>query len=165
MIILDHKVKIITHLMTEHHNWIEDSTVKDQMKAAKEVVQQALKPNQVPGGSREQNQGCKIHPQVTSINIILALGVAYAFPDSKGFGGNTTTAQLARKVFHSEELRGRMVNLCPEIYKQAMSRILFNDVILLRLMSCDYLPLPAKIGSIFALILVIWLNFSLLTSH
>jgi hypothetical protein len=75
--------------------------------------------------------------------------VAYAFPDSKGFGGNTTTAQLARKVFHSEELRGRLVNLCPEIYKQAMSRILFNDLILLRLMSCDYLLLPAKIGRIF----------------
>jgi hypothetical protein len=73
MIILDHKVKVITHLMTNHMNWIEDATVKDQMKAAKEVVQQALKPNQVPGGTRGQNQGCKIHHQVTSNTIISML--------------------------------------------------------------------------------------------
>ena len=102
-----------------------------------------------------------------AVLLFFALGVAYAFPDSKGFGGNTTTAQLARKVFHSEELRGRLVKLCPRIYQQTMARILFNDLILLRLMSCDYLLEPAKISRKIGVtfILVIGLNLFLLTNH
>ena len=73
-------------------------------------------------------------------------GVAYAFPDAKGFGGNTTTAALARKVFGSSNMRSRLVQLVPHLYRPAMEKILLNDLILLRLMSCDYKLLPAKIG-------------------
>ena len=57
MIVLNHSVKIITLLMVGHHNWIVDMTVKDKVKGAKEIVQQVLKPNRVPGGSKEDNIG------------------------------------------------------------------------------------------------------------
>ena len=61
MCVLNHKVKIIEHLMIQHLNWIEDATVKDEIKAAKERVQQALKPAQCPGGSKEDNLGMEIN--------------------------------------------------------------------------------------------------------
>ena len=64
----------------------------------------------------------------------------------QGFGGTTTTGELARKIYGSEALRNRIVQLCPVIYRPAMAQILFNDFILLRLMSCDYDLLPDKIG-------------------
>ena len=72
--------------------------------------------------------------------------MAYAFPDAKGFGGNTTTAAVARKVLSSPNMRNRLVQLTPQLYRPAITRILFNDLILLRLMSCDYKLLPDKIG-------------------
>ena len=50
-------MKVLTHLQVGHHNWIEDSTVKADLTAAKRVIQEALKPGQVPGGSEEDNQG------------------------------------------------------------------------------------------------------------
>ena len=74
-------------------------------------------------------------------------GVAYGFPDAKGFGGTTTTAEVARKILSEEALRKRLVNLCPVIYRAAMASILLNDLTLLRLMSCSYLLLPEKIGT------------------
>ena len=126
---LDHKVKVICHLMVGHHSWVEIAAVKGSLADAKREVQEALKPGRVPGGSKEDNEG-----------------VAYAFPDAKGFGGNTTTAALARKVFGSSNMRSRLVQLVPRLYRPAMEKILLNDLILLRLMSCDYKLLPAKIG-------------------
>ena len=72
--------------------------------------------------------------------------MAFAFPDAKGFGGSTTTAEVARKVFNSSNMRRRLVNLVPELYRPAIERILLNDLVLLRLMSCDYTLLPTKIG-------------------
>ena len=78
--------------------------------------------------------------------VLYISGIAYSYPDAKGLGGNTTTAGVARKFFNSEVLRQRVVDLCPMLYREAMQRILFNDLILLRLMSCDYSLLPDKIG-------------------
>ena len=74
------------------------------------------------------------------------LGIAYDFPDSGGYGGNTTTSEACRKVYRSKELRGRLVKLCPLLYKSAFEKILFNDLILLRLTSCNYRVLVDKIG-------------------
>ena len=54
---------------------------------------------------------------------------------------------MARKVYGSEVLRKRLLSFCPPLYKSAMERVWFNDLILLRLMSCDYLLLPSKIGN------------------
>ena len=54
---MNHKVKIVEHLQIGHLNWIEDMTVTAEIKAAKELVQQALKPNQCPGGSQDDNIG------------------------------------------------------------------------------------------------------------
>ena len=111
----DHKMKIIHHLMIEHHSWVEDASVKAAIAGAKKAAQEVLKPGQAPGGSKEDNQG-----------------VAYGFPDARGLGGNTTTAELCRKMFLSGNLRKRMVNLCPQLYRPAMEQILFNEMILLR---------------------------------
>ena len=72
--------------------------------------------------------------------------MAFAFPDAKGFGGSTTTGPVARKVFKSSNLRNRLVQLVPELYRPAFERIMLNESVLLRLMSCDYKLLPAKIG-------------------
>ena len=49
--------------MIGHHNWIEDMTVTEEIKAAKQAVQQVLKPNQVPGGSIEDNTGLNCYCQ------------------------------------------------------------------------------------------------------
>ena len=57
MCVLNHKVKIIQHLVIGHHNWIEDATVKEEIKSAKQLVQKVLKPGQCPGGSRDDNIG------------------------------------------------------------------------------------------------------------
>ena len=57
MCVVNHSIKVVIHLMKGHHNWIEDATIKTEMKAGKEVVQQVLKPNQCPGGSKEDNMG------------------------------------------------------------------------------------------------------------
>ena len=57
MKLIDHKTKIAYHLMIGHHNWIEDATVKEAIATAKKTVQEALKPAQVPGGSRDANTG------------------------------------------------------------------------------------------------------------
>ena len=43
-------------------------------------------------------------------------------------------------------MRERLVKLTPELYRPAMRKILLNELILLRLMSCDYKLLPDKIG-------------------
>ena len=57
MVVINHKIRIIIHLVLEHYNWIEDASIKDKIKSVKEVVQRALKPNQHPGGSKEDNIG------------------------------------------------------------------------------------------------------------
>ena len=54
--------------MIGHENWIETSDVKDAVKRAKALVQEALMPGRVEGGSAEENTG-----------------VAYEFPDAKVF--------------------------------------------------------------------------------
>ena len=51
---MNHKIKVVEHLHIGHHNWIEDVTVQQEIKAAKELVQQVLKPSQCPGGSQRQ---------------------------------------------------------------------------------------------------------------
>ena len=56
---VDHKMKVIFHLMIGHYNWIEDATVKDDIARAKKVAQEVMKPGQAPGGSVEDNQGRK----------------------------------------------------------------------------------------------------------
>ena len=43
--------------MINHHAWVEDMTVKNQVKGAKEFVQRVLKPNHVPEGSKDDNIG------------------------------------------------------------------------------------------------------------
>ena len=76
----------------------------------------------------------------------MILGIAYDFPDSNGYGGNTTTSEACRKFYRSSELRGRLVDLCPPLYRNAFEQILFNDLIILRLISCRYRVLVDKIG-------------------
>ena len=39
---MNHKIKVVEHLHIGHHNWIEDVTVQQEIKAAKELVQQVL---------------------------------------------------------------------------------------------------------------------------
>ena len=63
---INHKVRITEHLMVGHFNWVEDATVKLAIKQAKEVLQKALKPGQVVGGSDKEN-----------------IGVAYGYLDAK----------------------------------------------------------------------------------
>ena len=82
------------------------------------------------------------------ILTFLFAGIAYDFPDSGGRAGNTTTSEAARKVFMSKELRDRLVNLCPPLYKAAYEKILANDLTILRLMSCRYEVLVDKIGKL-----------------
>ena len=46
---------------------------------------------------------------------------------SGSYGGNTTTAESARKVYKTVEIRERLVALCPDEYKFTFTQILFNS--------------------------------------
>ena len=118
--VIHHIVKVITHLMVNCLNWTETKDVQVAIKFAKSRVQEALKPGKFPGGSKEDN-----------------VGVAYEYPDAKGYGGTTTTAETARKILKTKALRERLVALCPDEYQDAISEILVNALTLLNLMSCD----------------------------
>ena len=54
---IDHKMKIVFHLMVGHFNWIQDASVKEEIAAAKRTVQHVLKPAKIPGGTKEDNIG------------------------------------------------------------------------------------------------------------
>ena len=57
MSLINHKVRIINHLQVGHLDWVETKDVESAIKEAKEVVKNALKPGNVPGGSKEENLG------------------------------------------------------------------------------------------------------------
>ena len=67
---MNHKVKIVEHLIIGHHNWVQDASVKKEIRLAKEMIQEKLKPSQHPGGSKEDNRGkfcvsyCKDHAYI-----------------------------------------------------------------------------------------------------
>ena len=82
----------------------------------------------------------------TSKLSLVFVGIAYDFPDSGGYGGNTTTAEACRKVYRSTELRERLVSLCPPLYQEAMRQLLLNDLTILRLTSCKYKVLVEEVG-------------------
>ena len=46
---------------------------------------------------------------------------------SGGSGGNTTSAEAARKVYWNAEIRDRLVNLCPPQFKFLFDKILFTS--------------------------------------
>ena len=92
-------------------------------------------------------------------SVIIYLGIAYDFPDSNGYGGNTTTSEACRKFYRSTELRGRLVDLCPPLYRNAFEQILFNDLIILRLISCRYRVLVEKIGILIIINIFYSINF------
>ena len=73
-------------------------------------------------------------------------GIAYDFPDSGGYGGNTTTSEACRKVYRSRELRERLVALCPQVYQIPFRQLLLNDLTILRLTSCNYRVLVEEVG-------------------
>ena len=59
---LNHKVKIVELLMVGHHNWVVDKDTKEnEVKEAKELVKEVLKPGRHPGGSKEDNIGKNIN--------------------------------------------------------------------------------------------------------
>ena len=65
---------------------------------------------------------------------------------NQGYGGTTTTAETARKVYRSRALRDRLVSLCPPQYQSAMAQILLNDLTILTIMSCDKILIVSKVG-------------------
>ena len=69
---MNHKVRVVEHLMVGLFKWIEDALVKTEIKMAKEKIQDALKPSQVLGGSRDQNVG-KAHSKHIDSNKKLML--------------------------------------------------------------------------------------------
>ena len=72
----------------------------------------------------------------------------------QGYGGTTTTAETARKIFKSRVLRDRLVALCPPKYQEAMSNILLNALTLLSIMSCDKLINIEKVGELVKIVIV-----------
>ena len=83
---------------------------------------------------------------MNDLETLKLAGIAYDYPDSGGYGGNTTTSEACRKFYRSPELRARLVDLCPPLYKAAFDKILSNDYTILRLISCRYRVMVHKIG-------------------
>ena len=52
---LEHKVKILIHLMIDHHDWNQYKIILPRVKEAKRKVQAALKPG--GGGPNSSNIG------------------------------------------------------------------------------------------------------------
>ena len=57
---LDHKVKMLTHMMTDHPDWAQWKEVLPELKIAKKTVQQALKPG--GGGTGSSRIGMWVIP-------------------------------------------------------------------------------------------------------
>ena len=57
MCCINHKARIITHLMVGHEDWVENKDVAPTIKEAKEKLKNVLKPGNFPGGSKEDNLG------------------------------------------------------------------------------------------------------------
>ena len=57
-----------------------------------------------------------------------------------GSGGNTTTAEAARKFYSTPELRQRLVDLCPPKYKFMYEQILFHSKYLLQILDPPSCP-------------------------
>ena len=49
-------------------------------------------------------------------------------------------------MFRSNELRERLVALCPPLYQEALRQLLLNDLIILRLTSCKLKVLVEEVG-------------------
>ena len=114
---IDFDVKILIHLRLGLEDWKESKDPEQQAQLKEEMVnvQNALRPGH---GLR---------------------GIAFNMATSGGSGGNTTTAQAARTVYQDPEIRSRLVDLCPQEFKAAYSRILANNYVILRLTSCNRL--------------------------
>jgi hypothetical protein len=54
---MNHKVKILLHLMTGQYIWWEYKENQQDLLEAKKIVQKILKPGQVPGGTPDENIG------------------------------------------------------------------------------------------------------------
>ena len=61
---------------------------------------------------------------------------------SGGSGGNTTTAEAARTVYKDPSVRARLVDLCPDDFKTAYAKILFNSEYFLCIMTTLFLNIP-----------------------
>ena len=110
---IQYDVKILVHLMLGHHSWIQGKNMEAAIKVKMDQVQDALRPRDGK------------------------IGIAFNMPTNGGSGGNTTTAEAARKVYQTPELRDRLVALCPEQYKFVFGEILFNTNLILRLLSSN----------------------------
>ena len=58
---LNHKVKILLHIMTGLFNWWEYKENLPVLAEAKKIVQKSLKPGKYPGGSASENLGTLIN--------------------------------------------------------------------------------------------------------
>ena len=110
---IQYDVKILVHLMLGHHSWIQGKNMEAAIKVKMDQVQDALRPRDGK------------------------IGIAFNMPTNGGSGGNTTTAEAARKVYQTPELRDRLVALCPDQYKFVFGEILFNTNLILRLLSSN----------------------------
>ena len=99
---IQYGVKILVHLMLGHHSWIQGKNMEAAIKVKMDQVQDALWP-------------CDGK-----------IGIAFNMPTNGESGGNTTTAEAARKVYQTPELRDRLVAPCPGQYKFVFGEILFQ---------------------------------------
>ena len=94
-----------------------------------ELVQDALKPKNGRPGLKQTSD--TVLQNCNDIQIVVMFeyfeGIAYNMASSGSYGGNTTTAESARKVYKTVEIRERLVALCPDHYKFTFTQILFNS--------------------------------------
>ena len=60
-------------------------------------------------------------------------------PTSGGRPGTSTTAETCRKVFSTEELRYRLIDLCPQPYKLQFGEIIFDGNSSIFILICYHL--------------------------
>ena len=178
-------VKILIHLLLRHWSWIQGKAMEAQVKVifysftilnhltfyiGQDGVGAGCSQAKERKTWSEQNQS--YWSRYSSFIVLFDQfdeGIAYNMASSGSYGGNTTTAESARKVYKTVEIRERLVALCPDHYKFTYTQILFNSELnwqqlvcfcsryiinvfsstanlILRLMSCSKRLLVDKIG-------------------
>ena len=118
-------------------SWDVMANYKRQYDDFKKLVQRVLSPGQAgPDGSRDTNDGVAYAWPDSRVSTVLYNILVYYYCDNQqGMGGNSTTGQVARKFFGSQNLMARVVLLVPPQQKENIRKLFVQLSLILRLVS------------------------------
>ena len=103
---MDWAIDIAIKVLINLPSWDVMANYKRQYDDFKKLVQRVLSPGQAgPNGSRDANDGVAYAwPDSCVSTVLYNIRVYYYCDNQQGMGGNSTTGQVARKFFRSQNL-------------------------------------------------------------